>query len=335
MMELAQTLRSERLKQGLSLQDVFERTRISVGVLQSLEEGNFERIGTPLLVRSFVRTYGSVLGIDPEPLLESHMSEIQACDKQQEGILEYKRLTRAFAHKRSRWMLILLVLAAIILAGIAAGTWITQRMEKISQSQSLTKEIIPQEELPSDLPRTAARESAPAGGEVKEAVEVAASAPKIETSSLPGTKEQPEQPAPSAVGVDSMSISGSLSEATVPEAPNPPVGQSSSESAAAGVSTATELQPQEEPPAPQAQGQTLSAEATQDVWIQVKADNQSIYNGLMKPGDKREWKAKEAVQIVVGNAGGIHFKWNGQSLKTLGKSGEVVRLRLPDSKYLE
>jgi cytoskeleton protein RodZ len=337
MTELAQTLRSERLKQGLSLQDIFERTRISVGVLQSLEEGNYERIGTPLLVRSFIRTYGSALGIDPEPLLESHMPEIQACDKQQEGILEYQRLSLAFADKRSKWMILVVVLAAVAVGGITAGTWISRKMEKMSVTQSLTKEIIPQEELPSDLPRTAAKQNAsPDGGADKVPEKLATSAPNIDTPPSSEEKEQLEQPAaPPLTGEAFVSLGSGLHQEEAAPKESTLTSQESPPEPAAGVSNSTEPLPQAEQLTSQTEGHTLSAEATQEVWVQVRADNKNIYNGLMKPGEKREWKTEEAVQIVVGNAGGIHFKWNGKSIRALGKPGEVARFRLPDPKYLE
>lgn len=53
MQELAELLKSERLKQGLTLPVLSERLRVSINMLEAMEKGNFERIGTPLLIRSF------------------------------------------------------------------------------------------------------------------------------------------------------------------------------------------------------------------------------------------------------------------------------------------
>ena len=39
MKELAEYLKSERLKQGLALQEMSERVRVSIGMLEALEEG--------------------------------------------------------------------------------------------------------------------------------------------------------------------------------------------------------------------------------------------------------------------------------------------------------
>ncbi len=148
MTEPEQNLKEERIRQGLSLQDVFERTRISEGVLRDLEESNYDRIGTQLLVRGFIRTYSSALGIDAEPILGNHAAEIVACDRQQEGIKDYRRFSLAVANKRKRWSVLATVLVVLVLGSIVTGAWIANRRTKLSMNQSMTNEVIPQEELP-------------------------------------------------------------------------------------------------------------------------------------------------------------------------------------------
>jgi len=338
MSELGESLKSEREMQGLTLRDVFERTRISVGVLKNLEEGNYERIGTPLLVRSFIRKYCSALGIDPEPMLEGHGAEILACDRQPEGIQEYRRLTLSFAHKGRKWVLMAVVLAIVIIAGIVGGGWIAQKRAKLSLSQSKTKEIIAQQELPSDLPGAVSKaENEATGAEPAEQPEpIAKSAPtETEPVQVPEIKEQ-------SIEASMHDVPDSGSPAAAQEEPKPVTSAAvredqaiSSPAVAAQSIEASETLSQQDQPVPQVEAHLLSAEASQDVWVQVRIDDKHTFNALMKAGDKREWKAEEDVRIVVGNAGGITMKWDGKPLKSLGKSGEVMRFRLPDPKYME
>jgi len=51
---------------------------------------------------------------------------------------------------------------------------------------------------------------------------------------------------------------------------------------------------------------------------------------MLRPGERREWSADRDLQVVVGNAGGIRMKWNGQPLEAPRDSGRVLRFRLPD-----
>jgi len=342
MTEPAQNLKEERIRQGLSLQDVFERTRISEGVLRDLEEGNFDRIGTPLLVRGFIRTYSSALGIDAEPILGNHAAEIVACDRQQDGIRGYRRFSLAVANKRRRWSVLATVLVVLVLGSIVTGAWIANRRTKLSMNQSMTNEVIPQEELPSDLPRTPAKTETPTPEPSKQPEQLAVMPTNKVVGPLPIAQIKERSLASSdnkpADVSESSTVQATAQKELKTEASTAArkAEQKSQEEVPLQASQGTEAEAQsEQKPALQTNEHVLSAAASQDVWIQVRVDNKNTYNALMKPGERREWKAQESMQIIIGNAGGLNLKWDGKPLRSLGKSGEVVRFKLPDPKYLE
>jgi len=62
-------LRDERLRQGLTLEDILQRTRISLRSLEAIEADAFDRLPGAVFARSFVRKYALALGLDSEPLL--------------------------------------------------------------------------------------------------------------------------------------------------------------------------------------------------------------------------------------------------------------------------
>jgi hypothetical protein len=63
------SLRLERLRQGLTLCDIVQRTRIPIASLEAIEANEFDRLPGLVFVRGFVRTYATQLNLDPEPLL--------------------------------------------------------------------------------------------------------------------------------------------------------------------------------------------------------------------------------------------------------------------------
>lgn len=69
--------------------------------------------------------------------------------------------------------------------------------------------------------------------------------------------------------------------------------------------------------------------AKEVTWIKIVSDQDTPYEILLKPGEKIERRAREVMQLHVGNAGGIDAEFQGKSLGVLGKSGEVVHLKLP------
>jgi cytoskeleton protein RodZ len=207
MQEIAEYLKSERLKQGLTLKEMSEKLRVSVSMLQALEDGNYQRIGTALLIRSFIRSYCNLLGIDSQPLLDKYASEIVAYDEQDEGIQRYGKWSKGLG-KKSRFGVIAIVLFCIAVLGMVyGGTSFWKSKMNSGSSRSLTTSGYPQEDLPSDLSDKAREGSSP---ELARGVPPAAG-PKSKEGSAPR---------PSAMGAGSADI--------LPEAAEKPVaaGQS-------------------------------------------------------------------------------------------------------------
>ena len=65
-----EALRSAREQACLSLQDVSQRLKMPVRVLQSLESGQWDQSGGAVFVRGQRRSYGRLLRVDVEPFLQ-------------------------------------------------------------------------------------------------------------------------------------------------------------------------------------------------------------------------------------------------------------------------
>jgi len=64
-------LRSEREKQGLDLNDIFQVTKIRPNILEYIESDQFDRISSSdLFVVSFLKSYAQALKLDPEPVIQ-------------------------------------------------------------------------------------------------------------------------------------------------------------------------------------------------------------------------------------------------------------------------
>ena len=67
---IGQKLKTEREAQKLTLEKVFEVTRIRVPYLQALEEDNLSRVPSPVQARGYLRNYAEYLGLNFEQLLD-------------------------------------------------------------------------------------------------------------------------------------------------------------------------------------------------------------------------------------------------------------------------
>jgi transcriptional regulator with XRE-family HTH domain len=67
---IGQRLKAERKEQRLTLEKVFEATRIRVQYLQALEEDDLSSMPSPVQARGYLRNYAEYLGFDVEQMLE-------------------------------------------------------------------------------------------------------------------------------------------------------------------------------------------------------------------------------------------------------------------------
>lgn len=69
----------------------------------------------------------------------------------------------------------------------------------------------------------------------------------------------------------------------------------------------------------------LRAKAIDTAWLNIEIDGKTNEQTLMKPGMERRWSAKEYFVITQGNAGSIEYTRNNQLLQPFGAKGTVVR----------
>ena len=71
-------LRRIRMAKGLSLTEISRRTRIGVGFLRKIEEGNLGGLPPGFYARAFVRAYSEAIGIDADVVLGTLADELPA-----------------------------------------------------------------------------------------------------------------------------------------------------------------------------------------------------------------------------------------------------------------
>ena len=82
-------------------------------------------------------------------------------------------------------------------------------------------------------------------------------------------------------------------------------------------------------------GVTLALEATEHVWVRVKADGRTIFEGMLATGQVETWSGQEVVVVETGNGAGLQVTVNGQPQGTIcgrnqvcargwGPTGELV-----------
>jgi cytoskeleton protein RodZ len=124
MPSIGETLRDARMRQRLDIADVEQRTKIRAKYLRALENEEFGMLPGPTFVKTFLRTYAEMLGLDPHMLVEEYRANYEGEDE-----LELQPLGPPSAVGRDRMggprlgpgMLALLVLVGVVAVLVVIG----------------------------------------------------------------------------------------------------------------------------------------------------------------------------------------------------------------------
>ena len=72
----------------------------------------------------------------------------------------------------------------------------------------------------------------------------------------------------------------------------------------------------------------LEIVGTEECWLSIDRDDSGAVTKILSPGDIEFFTASRTISLIVGNAGGVSLRINDRSAKTLGESGQVVRLTI-------
>jgi len=75
-MTIGSQLRKARLARQVSLEDVYEKTKIRPSVIAALEDDNFSKMPEPIYVKSFLKEYAKYLGLDLKAILDEYSALI-------------------------------------------------------------------------------------------------------------------------------------------------------------------------------------------------------------------------------------------------------------------
>jgi hypothetical protein len=72
----------------------------------------------------------------------------------------------------------------------------------------------------------------------------------------------------------------------------------------------------------------LQIAATERAWVAVDADGKTVFQRVLNPGEVQALKAHTSFDVTAGNAQAVILTLNGETLKPLGRHGEVKSLHL-------
>ena len=116
---LGQMLRSARLAQDLTVEQLSTELRIEAKQLNALEQNRFEQIGVPVFVKGYLKQYGLRLGLDVRDLLALYYKQTTLADVE---IQPSRTIKLRDERQITSWILAAIVLLTLVV-GLAVWWW--------------------------------------------------------------------------------------------------------------------------------------------------------------------------------------------------------------------
>ncbi len=282
-------LRLARENQGLVVQDIASRLRISPKQIEAIEADNFAVLPEPTIVRGFIRNYAKLLKISAEPLLDAYNVLVPSNAPHEFTIkpASNMKVTSYDKPKAGRYIWA----GLILLVGLGAWLFYQSYVEK-----------------PSPIKPTASVNSIESLPEVALPAAERASAPQAITAlSLPS--------ADAGATVTADAANQALSANATPANAQP-----------VSAPTLPSIEPVEPAVTSPANGTAkLEFNANQETWVSVvDTTGKEIFNKTIFAGSRESIDITPPVNVVVGNAGATSMSMNGKPVDLAPHSRQNV-----------
>ena len=338
MSSIGETLRRERQKRNLELDQISRDLKISSRFLHAIEDDHFDQLPAGVFAKSFVRQYATLLGLDademvaevqrtltPEPIPGTPLDEPP---KESLGSVPEMHIGRGEewdrVGDRRNWSsslpaFAMVVVVMLVCSGLYAF-WQRERHPSAQAPVETAKQAAPPQQQQAAQP--AAQPPAPveqpaegssAQGQAQPpAGQPNTAAPAQAANAQPAAQLPASQPAGAAPTAANVNPQATAAPGTATPG-NPPTPPNGAQSAADRVI------------APAAPGEPVKVEITaaEPVWVLARANGKYLFSGTLDANQTKSVEANGTVTLRVGNAGGLSVTLNGKPVGPLGPKGQV------------
>lgn len=295
--ELGRKLKELREAQGITLEHASEATKIQKKYISAIEEGRLGEMPKGPYCRSFLRQYCAFLNAPDmwakyDPLTRGGnvtLEDFRASNEEPD-----MAVTPGVFRRSPRFWIYLLVAASL-----AAAFWVTLRYRgEISTTATTPLEGGTAPIVREQQEKRAA--SADVSPDIAQPLSADAAAPaSVDLSWMDGKQPAPKPAQPTAVNAPAPA------NAPAPQKPAAPAKS-----------------------APAAKTPLLTLTARANSWLRISEGDKVLYQGIMKPGEKKEFRvnASRPLRVRCGNPAATDAAWSGAAAKALGGGKNPVTL---------
>ncbi len=168
------TLRQERERQNLTIDDIEEGTSIRALYIEAIENGEYDKLPGTVYTKGFIKNYAKFLGLDPDATVKEFMGDIAELSAENEPPAtdetaaqepekksepqpvkqEKKPFGYSIQQESNRSSGILIIAAVVLIAVLAGGawSWLSSSDGEVAKVEPPIEQTQPAEEPPADNP---------------------------------------------------------------------------------------------------------------------------------------------------------------------------------------
>lgn len=296
------TLAAQRESMGWTVEQVADQLKLAVRQVVALEEGDYDNLPGPAVVRGFVRAYAKVVKLDAAPLVAQIALDTPVVNDTSLGTVRRESKPTTFSQtrypsngKRARKLPLGLIGAAVVLAGIGAAAW------KFGVNPMTM------------LGNGAAVATVPGAGSATTGADASVSVlpPPLVANAPPAAQTDPNA---RPLDAHKPVITNPVPLISVPP-PSPSGTPAPGTGSPAGVNAATPAGVNPAAAAAVAPSNALVLTVREDSWIEVRPlKGKALFSGLVKGGRVETITVTEPVTLIVGKPTAVDATLRGAPL---------------------
>jgi cytoskeleton protein RodZ len=319
MIAIGETLRRERLRRNLDLQQISDELKLSTRFLEAIESEQFDKLPGGVFTRSFVRQYARLLGLDGDEMAVEVARLVEPrTDTPPIGAKTLPSVS-GFPHPpavswdrvsegiRSGWPPWLPGLAMVVVMTLAcSGVYVWWQRTQHPSARAAEPPAPPAQLAHASPPQATGPAPAPAS--------------PAEGASNPAVA-QPLEPAANSAG--------HATPETAPPAP-PAVAPAPTPAATAGPANLQRIESSTGAASGADSGAPLRVQLTarEPVWVRAFSNGKTLFTVTLAANETRTVDAKGSMELLLGNAGGIDILLNGKPIGAVGPKGQIRTVQL-------
>ncbi len=313
-------LKKARERRGISLRQVSDSTKISVFVLQALERDDVSNLPGGVVGRGFVRSFASAVNLDPEAIVAEFVAQFpdgslkdgypaaEGNELPETPPSETPFKVRHWEMSVGRHFAAVGVLVAVLVAYVVFETgwpqWAGVQNKVVTATSKMPDNAVQAQRLDHAQGPAQAPNQSPA------------------PDPPPLVKAKPASADPPPVPPGRKSIPVAVSPAATAVAPG------SSTSGTSSASAKTDETPETDTATPIDEPLRVVLSATSPSWVIASVDGKTTINRLLDVGQLEILIASKEMVLTAGNGGAIVMTVNGAAARTLGRTGETVKVNV-------